>query len=442
MKTILFILFSIFYSFTSFAEEDWEMNDEIVWKYEAWGIGSLQLNQDSTMLIAINADINLNKIVYFFELEGGNVVDSITGFNRANKMILENNSLFIASDDSIFEVDINTKQILKTFSTDTIKNSLEPGKDLESYYCTELILKDGFLYNCIVSGSSAFPEKTSYIIKYNIETSEIVSFKKYNNEWESFDISPDGKYITMYSVYRYEHDQPRFVIEDLATGRLVWNYYFDHDPISMSSEQKIKYIENGKYIYIPIGNYKVQPNLFDIESKEFINFDIEENFNYSGDFIKIDENKYVFGYVVSPKPYGRILIYDIVNHQIIYTSSKISRLKYSIFKIGDFLYGNSGKHITKQHIPNYGMNTVYNFEETLYPNPTNGEVVYNFNNPSNGLINWNLINLSGDKVLQGSNIYQSGFNTININLNSVSNGEYLLVITGVYNSTIKIVKVN
>jgi hypothetical protein len=332
--------------------------------------------------------------------------------------------MYVAIGDSIELIDINSKQILKVFSTDKIKSTLKLGDKLEKYYSTEMILKDGILYNYIVQTGGIFPNKISYFIKYDIETTELISYRSYNEWWQSFDISPDGKYIAMYSVKYSQYNEPRFAIENLESGTLVRNHYFDFNPIPRISSEKIRFTENGKYIYIPVAQDGIQPMLFNFDKEEFININITESFNYGGDIVKIDEGKYIFGYVINQIPYGRFSIYDIDNNEILYTSSKISRLKYDIFKIGDYYYGSSGWHITKQILPQLNLSTVN--EEILYPNPTNGEIIYNFKNPTSGIIHWKLVDINGVEILSKSEYFGLGENTLKLNISHLSNGVYFL----------------
>ena len=86
---------------------------------------------------------------------------------------------------------------------------------------------------------------------------------------------------------------------------------------------------------------------------------------------------------------------------------------------------------------------VLNVEEshpTLYPNPSNGLVNIQLNSISTGNTNWQLINTSGNIILNGNQLLHTGINQFTINISGVPIGQYILSFTGAVNTTYNIIK--
>jgi len=83
--------------------------------------------------------------------------------------------------------------------------------------------------------------------------------------------------------------------------------------------------------------------------------------------------------------------------------------------------------IIKFEIKDYELSvTDNNVDYKLLPNPTNGEIIYNFSNSKSGLNNWKLVDINGAVILSKSEYFGQGDNTLKLNISHLSNGVYFL----------------
>lgn len=77
-----------------------------------------------------------------------------------------------------------------------------------------------------------------------------------------------------------------------------------------------------------------------------------------------------------------------------------------------------------------------NSEQTLYPNPTTGNLTYQFSSSVPGMLNWQIVDINGNTILRKSEFFDLGENTLNLNISHLANGIYFLKVG---NNSVKIV---
>lgn len=67
-----------------------------------------------------------------------------------------------------------------------------------------------------------------------------------------------------------------------------------------------------------------------------------------------------------------------------------------------------------------------NSAQTLYPNPTTGNLTYQFSSSVPGMLNWQLVDINGNEIINKSEYFNLGDNTLNLNISHLTNGIYFL----------------
>lgn len=86
-----------------------------------------------------------------------------------------------------------------------------------------------------------------------------------------------------------------------------------------------------------------------------------------------------------------------------------------------------GSHYSRINVtPELLTNVEESSEQTLYPNPSNGNITYQFTNQVAGNINWQLVDINGVEIISKSEFFNLGENTLNLNISHLTNGIYFL----------------
>lgn len=277
-----------------------------------------------------------------------------------------------------------------------------------------------------------------YLKIYNYETMELVkdltSIGYENEHMKCFDVSDDGKYLAALN-----EGKAYLKVWDLETYELIKNeqlydskltnpndYWCEAQDIEFSS------IDNDLIYYsgiFPKSTEEIDPNgifKYRMQSNNSELIDIKVRYS-GGRFIFFENETQILNYNGNALYFISLELYEILLKstpkieypfifKVIYSSINNISIGYSNVNIGGVRFDSQS-----------GVNNSFEKEIRISPNPTNGSINISFTNKHSSSFQYELISNSGQIVQSGVLGYLNlDANSINMDISTVSNGQYLL----------------
>lgn len=400
----------------SFAEE------EVIWETE-------QIPYLHGVLVAPQGEILYNlrgKDLQIRRIDDGVVIDSIIMENIPNylyQMSITDDGRYMAfSGDNPYLIiyDLQERKEVKRITTIAYERD-EYGKnvvyDAENWVSSS-ISPDGTKITGIVN--ARIGEMTNFVV-IDIATEKVlyeqrrIIYDHFNPEkpyqkWQSTEYSPDGKYIINQLEFKsgsdsvYIFDANTFEVYDIL------KYNYSNSRVSLvfdKYKERILYIENSQQV------------IYNIQNRTTESFPI--SFSPFSILFSLKSNHIIYGYGFNNH------IFDLDSKKIIYeydfvTAPKVISLDNSkMFGFKDNKIYAMKTFFTKSTVETNPLEII------ISPNPTNGSINISFTNKHSSSFQYELISNSGQIVQSGVLGYLNlDANSINMDISTVSNGQYLL----------------
>lgn len=372
-------------------------------------------------------DENLKYSIGKFSLESGEEIQHIPTSHYYYSLTLSaDSSMYVGGNRSIYFLDAQTLDIIREVSIPSVINSEGDTIEYRGSISTSRNKFNRFVkvYCTPKNGLSSIPR---FYKIYDFQTDSLVKdfsseLKKTFSPDENFFVTASSDYgsVKIYNTVDWSiYDEFDMVVYEDATKRECQTLSFSPDcseicfVINTSEHKKTQELKFYNVATKQITKTIKVNDLFGEEKHYF------ERISYmNDDYIMF--SKQAIGHPVN-------FIYSNINNillnypYVLHHCVNLNRINSNTYLLYD------GGYVQKFDFrPELLTSVGEQQEQILYPNPTNGNLTYQFSSSVPGMLNWQLVDINGNEIINKSEYFNLGDNTLNLNISHLTNGIYYL----------------
>ncbi len=362
----------------------------------------------------------------FYEAKTGNEIKRIPGYEYGYFINNDNNFIQLSSDRKLFYIwDLKTYKIIDTIKTDNIP--------VNEYSIVDISSDQKYLVAPIPRGFRV----------WDIENKKVIKEKHFKEEENLLDIwvtnprflNNNNILVQFGKTYNIPNSSPPktktigdFIVYDFNSLDSI-NSYSNHRGFVLSNK--------NKYIAYGTSDNKNGIEIYDFASKQLLHKLPVNGLNVTGLEFSSDEK-----YLLTSDQYENMNTWNLESgkSEFVYINGCTSNFNLSHNQKNIIWSCSRLLSLYNTHWFSTSVNEQTQVVPTLYPNPTNGLVNINLQNPILGNANIQITNATGNIVMNISNIISQN-KIVTFSITQLPVGTYLLTLSANnFNQTYKLIK--
>lgn len=415
MKKLFILSVFIFSMFAAHGLQAGDLANDTVWTKktdQSAGIFQVKFSNNDSIIYAKGLEMSL-----FFDTQTGEEIIRIPGNEEVFFFNDDNNFIKLNEDRTTIEIfDAKTYEIIDSLENDGTKINNYPKYDLSKngrYFVAAI--PNGFrIWDMNTKGimrTKIFPEEPNLIDVWVLNT-------RFTND-NSKIIAQHGK------TYKYQDDPDK----SYTIGYFIVYDFLSLDSIDVfPNSQYFKLSNTNKYLAYGTGHKDYGVEIYDFHTKQLLHQIPINGPSLTGIEFSPDD-KFL---VTSNDPGANCLkIWSTEIGKEVYDYPYAGYSGVNVSNNGKLILGINGRNLILYHsrFENTPVQEIPEPENILYPNPTTGSAILNFNNPISEHTNIILIDLSGNLIQEiNDKFLKQGEQSFQIDVNDLPNGTYYILI--------------